>query len=151
MAVKIRMMRMGRRHRPFFRINAVDARTPRGGRILEKLGHYDPIEKDPAKQLVINLERIKYWLGAGAVPTDSVSDILLRAGIKHKHAEQRKKRRTRARAQARAKGIPFTKSERIAAQKQAEEAVEKAKAEEKTKVEEKVEAKKPEAEGEKVD
>ncbi len=56
MAVKLRLMRMGRRHRPFFRINAVDARTPRDGRILEKLGHYDPIEKDPAKQVVLKAQ-----------------------------------------------------------------------------------------------
>ena len=62
MAVKIRMMRLGRRHRPFFRINAMESRNPRNGRILEKLGHYDPIEKDEAKQLVLNEERVKYWL-----------------------------------------------------------------------------------------
>ncbi|MHC4654774.1 MAG: 30S ribosomal protein S16, partial [Planctomycetota bacterium] len=46
MAVKLRLMRLGRRHRPFFRINAIDSRAPRDGRIIEKLGHYDPIEKD---------------------------------------------------------------------------------------------------------
>ena len=46
MAVKIRMTRMGRRHRPFFRINAVDGRAPRDGRVLEKLGHFDPLVKD---------------------------------------------------------------------------------------------------------
>ena len=57
MAVKLRFTRMGRRHRPFFRINAVDSRTPRNGKILEKLGHYDPIEKDKDKQVVLDLER----------------------------------------------------------------------------------------------
>ena len=51
MSVKIRMTRMGRRHRPFFRINAVESTTPRDGRILEKLGHYDPIEKNAEKQI----------------------------------------------------------------------------------------------------
>ena len=69
MAVKLRMTRMGRRHRPFFRINAVEARTPRDGRILEKLGHYDPIEKDPAKQVVLNRERTEYWLDKAAIPS----------------------------------------------------------------------------------
>ena len=59
MAVKLRMTRMGRRHRPFFRINAIESRAPRDGRVLEKLGHYDPIEKDQAKQVVLNIERIK--------------------------------------------------------------------------------------------
>ena len=87
MAVKIRMTRIGRRHRPFFRINAVDGRTPRDGRILEKLGHYDPIEKDPAKQVVLNLERVNHWLELGAVPSETVSQILLKLGVKTKHAE----------------------------------------------------------------
>ena len=51
MAVKLRLTRMGRRNRPFFRLNAVDSRTPRDGKIIEKLGHYDPIEKDVTKQI----------------------------------------------------------------------------------------------------
>ena len=81
MSVKLRMTRLGRRHRPFFRINAVESRTPRDGRILEKLGHYDPIEKDPGKQVVLNRERIEFWLDKGAIPSDAVSQILLRHGI----------------------------------------------------------------------
>ena len=117
MAVKIRMTRIGRRHRPFFRINAVDSRTPRDGRVLEKLGHYDPIAKDKDKQIVLNLERIKYWLDNGAIPSESVADILLREGIKTKHAEERSARRARAKAIARAKGKFFTKAEKITAEK----------------------------------
>jgi small subunit ribosomal protein S16 len=117
MAVKIRMTRMGRRHRPFFRINAVDGRTPRDGRILEKLGHYDPIEKDPEKQVVINAERVKHWLDLGAVPSDTVSQILLKCGIKNKHAEAKTLRRERAKVQARAKGKLFNKAEKVAADK----------------------------------
>ena len=117
MAVKIRMMRIGRRHRPFFRINAVESRNQRNGRILEKLGHYDPIEKDQAKQIVLNLERIKHWLDVGAVPTDAVSQILLRHGIKTKHYEAIVQRRQKAKAIARAAGKPFTKAERLAADK----------------------------------
>jgi len=115
MAVKLRLTRMGRRNRPFFRINAVDAHTPRDGRILEKLGHYDPIEKDPAKQVMLKRERIEYWLNKGAVPSDTVSQILLGAGLKHKYAEEKAARRVKAKAMARAKGKPFTKAERIAA------------------------------------
>ena len=102
MAVKIRMTRMGRRHRPFYRINAVDSRTPRDGRILEKLGHYDPIEKNPEKQIVLNRERAEYWLGIGAIPSDSVSEILLRLGIKHKYAEQKAVREL---VEARVRGV----------------------------------------------
>jgi len=116
MAVKLRLTRMGRRNRPFFRINAVEARTPRDGKVLEKLGHYDPIEKDPAKQIVLKRERIEYWLNQGAIPTDTVSQILLRHGIKHKYAEQKAARRTRAKATARAKGKPLAQAGKPAAQ-----------------------------------
>jgi len=129
MAVKIRMTRMGRRHRPFFRINAVDSRTPRDGRILEKLGHYDPIEKDKDKQIVLNTERVKYWLDKGAIPSDTVSDILLKLGVKHKYAEERTAKLSRARAIAKAKGVPFDKAEKAAIEKAKTEAEEKAKAE----------------------
>jgi small subunit ribosomal protein S16 len=72
MAVKLRMTRMGKRHQPFYRINAVDGRTPRDGRIIEKLGLYHPIEKDPARQVLLNRERIEYWLSRGAIPSDTV-------------------------------------------------------------------------------
>jgi len=134
MAVKLRMTRIGRRHRPFFRINAVESRTPRDGKILEKLGHYDPIEKDPAKQIILDRQRTEYWLSKGAIPSNTVSQILLRSGIKHKYAEQQTARRAKARAIAGAKGKIFTKAQKIAAQKEAEarakEAEEKAKAEE---------------------
>jgi small subunit ribosomal protein S16 len=128
MAVKIRMTRMGRRHRPFFRINAIDSRAPRDGRILEKLGHYDPLEKEKEKQIVLDLERVKYWLDNGAIPSDSVSEMLLGLGVKHKYAEEKKVRRAKARTQARAKGAYFNKAEKIAAQKAAEKAAAEAEA-----------------------
>ncbi len=121
MSVKIRMTRMGRRHRPFFRINAIESRAPRDGRILEKLGHYDPILKDVDKQVVIDLERVQYWLDKGAVPSDTVSEILLRLGVKTKHYTEKKQRRARALEIARKQGKPFTKAEKIAAEKAAEE------------------------------
>ena len=133
MAVKLRMTRMGRRNRPYFRINAIDSRTPRDGKIIEKLGHYDPIEKDLSKQVVLNIERVKYWLDNGAIPSDTVAEILLKLGIKTKYVEERTVRRDRARAIARAKGQPFTKAERAAIEKAATEAEEKTKAEAETK------------------
>ncbi len=120
MAVKIRMSRQGRRHRPFFRINVIDSRTPRDGRIVEKLGHYDPLEKNPEKEIILNLDRVKYWLEKGAIPSDSVSEILLRKGIKHKYAKEKKARRTLARKRARSAGLPFLKSERKTEEKPAE-------------------------------
>jgi small subunit ribosomal protein S16 len=121
MAVKIRMMRIGRRHRPFFRINAVEGRNPQCGRIIEKLGHYDPVEKDETKQIVLNTERIKIWLEKGAVPSESVSDILRRHGIEDKQGIERRQRREKAKSIARAQGKMFNKADKAAAQK-AEEA-----------------------------
>ena len=119
MSVKIRMSRHGRQHRPFFRINVIDTHTPRDGRIIEKLGYYDPLEKNAEKELVLDIERAKYWLDKGAIPSDSVSEILLRKGIKHKYAAEKKTRRTLARKRARAAGLPFLKSERKTEEKPA--------------------------------
>ena len=132
---------MGRRHRPFFRINAIDSREPRDGKILEKLGHYDPIEKDKDKQLVLDLDRVRYWLGKGAVPSDTVSDIISRAGIKHKYADQKLARREKAKVAARAKGKPFDENARIAIKKAAEAAEAKIKADAEAKVKAEADAK----------
>jgi small subunit ribosomal protein S16 len=131
MAVKIRLARMGRRNRPFFRINAVESRTPRDGKILERLGHYDPLEKDATKQIVLKRDRIEYWLSQGAVPSDTASEILVRNGIKNKYAEERAARLAKARAIAHAKGKLFTATERILAErkKAAQEAAAKAEGE----------------------
>jgi len=119
MAVKLRMARLGRRHRPFFRINAVEATTPRDGRVLERLGHYDPLEKDATKQIVLKRDRVEHWLSQGAIPTDTVSQILVRNGIPHKYAEEKKARLAKARQIAHAKGKPFTLTERVLATRKA--------------------------------
>ncbi len=74
--VRIRMQRLGRTHRPFYRIAAAEKRVKRDGKVLENLGWYNPIEKDPEKQLHLNAERIQYWLGVGAQPSDTVMDLL---------------------------------------------------------------------------
>ena len=78
MAVKLRLKRMGRRHRPFYRVAAMDARRKRDGRVLEELGYYDPINKDVGAQLVLKLDRIDYWLSVGAQPTDTVRRLIER-------------------------------------------------------------------------
>lgn len=122
------MTRMGRRHRPFFRINAIESRFPRDGKIIEKLGQYDPLEKDVQKQIILNRERIEYWLNNGAIPSDTVSEILLRHGIKNKYAEEKTARLKKARTISSSKGRLFNKAQRIASQKAAEAAAEKAKA-----------------------
>jgi small subunit ribosomal protein S16 len=117
------MTRMGRRHRPFFRINAVESRTPRDGRILEKLGHYDPLEKDAAKQYVLNKERIEFWIGQGAVASETCAEIFKKQlNVTCAQHEAKLARRARAKAIARKQGKPFTEAERIAAQKAAEAA-----------------------------
>ena len=82
MAVKLRLKRTGRRNRPFYRIVAADARTKRDGKSIEILGHYDPLAADKDKQVVLERDRVQYWLGVGAQPTDTVANFLKRAGIR---------------------------------------------------------------------
>ncbi len=84
MAVKIRLKRMGRSNAPFFRVNAIDSRSPRDGRVIEELGYYDPRNKDAAKQFVVNLDRCRHWLDVGAIPSETVSSMLKKKGLEHK-------------------------------------------------------------------
>ena len=79
--VVLRLKRMGRRHRPFYRLNAMDKRAPRDGRVLEELGWFDPIGKDESTQLNLKAERIKYWLSVGAQPSDTVRSLLKKSDI----------------------------------------------------------------------
>jgi small subunit ribosomal protein S16 len=79
--VKIRMKMMGRKHRPFFRICAMDSRTARDGRPIEELGTYDPMIAETDKRYVINKERAEYWLSVGAQPSDRVAVLLRKIGI----------------------------------------------------------------------
>ncbi|MFQ5807444.1 MAG: 30S ribosomal protein S16 [Phycisphaerae bacterium] len=81
MAVRLRLKRLGRRHRPFFRLAAMEGRNPRDGRVLEELGFYDPANKEKAQQVKLNAARIKYWLSVGAVPSDTVRSLLKKNGI----------------------------------------------------------------------
>ena len=80
--VRIRMKSFGRRHRPFFRICAIDARSPRDGRAIEELGHYDPMVRNLANRTVLNANRIRYWLSVGAQPSEKVQALLNRFGVK---------------------------------------------------------------------
>ncbi|KHE92550.1 MAG: 30S ribosomal protein S16 [Candidatus Scalindua rubra] len=74
--VKLRLKRMGRKNRAFFRLCAFDAREERDGRSIEQLGTYDPMQKDEEKKVVLKRERIEYWLSVGAQPTETVASIL---------------------------------------------------------------------------
>jgi small subunit ribosomal protein S16 len=69
-AVRIRMKMLGRKHRPYFRIVAIDSRQPRDGRIIEELGAYDPMVKETDARVQLKPERVKYWLSVGAKPSE---------------------------------------------------------------------------------
>ena len=84
MSVKLRLKRMGRKNAAFYRLNAIESRSPRDGRVIEELGHYDPRSKDEAKQFVAKLDRCRYWLDHGAVPSETVSTLLKKSGVEHK-------------------------------------------------------------------
>lgn len=79
--VKLRLKRTGRRHQAFYRIVAVDLKARRDSAPIEELGHYDPLEKDAAKQVVLKTERATHWLNAGAQPSETVAKILKKAGV----------------------------------------------------------------------
>ncbi len=85
MAMKIRLARGGSKKRPFYRIVAADSRMPRDGRFIEKLGTYNPLlPKDSEERVKMNMERIQYWLGQGAQPTDRIARMLEAAGVREK-------------------------------------------------------------------
>lgn len=81
MAVVLRLKRIGRRNRPFYRICAMDRQTRRDGRAIEELGHYSPIDPDKGKHFSLDAERVKYWLSVGAQPSETVASFLKDAGI----------------------------------------------------------------------
>ena len=90
MAVKLWLKRMGSKQRPFYRIVASDARSPRDGRFLEVVGTYNPIT-NPA-ETKIDEEKAMYWLNNGAQPTETVRNILSKEGIMKKFAESKNKK-----------------------------------------------------------
>ena len=87
MAVKIRLKKMGRTHRPFFRVCAMDQRAPRDGRVIEQLGTYDPMVADTDARAILNGERINYWLSVGAQPTPKVATLIKKYGTDGSHLE----------------------------------------------------------------
>jgi small subunit ribosomal protein S16 len=82
MALTIRLSRGGAKKRPFYRIVVTDSRSPRDGRFIEKIGHFDPmVAKDNPKRLVLDLDRAKGWLAKGAQPSDRVAKFLGQSGV----------------------------------------------------------------------
>lgn len=78
MAVKIRLRRMGAKKSPFYRIVVADSRFPRDGRFIEEIGYYNPVE-NPA-ELKVDVDRAQAWIKTGAQPTETVRDLLKKAG-----------------------------------------------------------------------
>lgn len=104
MAVKIRLARGGTKKRPYYRIVIADARSPRDGRFIEKIGAYNPmVPKDHPERLVLDEERAKYWVSTGAQPTDRVARFLGDAGITEKRRvpNQTKKNQMKQKAKER--------------------------------------------------
>ena len=77
--LKLRLTRMGSKGQPHYRIVVQEARSKRDGRFVENLGHYNPLTEPST--IVVNAERVKYWLSVGAQPTESVASLLKRAGV----------------------------------------------------------------------
>ena len=90
MAVKLRLKRMGAKQKPFYRIVAADARSPRDGRFIETVGTYNPVAQ-PA-EIKIDKELVLKWLNNGAQPTDTVASILRKEGIMKEFAESKVKK-----------------------------------------------------------
>ena len=91
MAVKLRLKRMGSKQKPFYRIVAADARSPRDGRFIETVGTYNPL-KNPT-EIKVDEEKALTWLNNGAQPTDTVRSILTESGIMKKYADSKTKRK----------------------------------------------------------
>jgi len=79
MAVKIRLARHGAKKRPYYRIVVADSEAPRDGRFMEIVGTYNPL-LDPA-EVMLKADRVKHWIGQGAIPTDTVKSLLKKEGV----------------------------------------------------------------------
>lgn len=113
MSVKIRMARAGAKKQPHYRIVIADTRSPRDGKFLEKVGTYDPrLKKDDPNRVKLNEERIKYWLGHGATPSERVARFLGAAKIAPVPAQRNspQKSKPKAKAQERLKAADEAKA-----------------------------------------
>ena len=88
MAVAIRMKRMGRKNRAYYRICATDKRSPRDGRVIEELGTYDTSVPDTDARVTLDNARLEYWLSVGAKPSDAVRVLIKKYGAKGTHVKE---------------------------------------------------------------
>ncbi len=136
--VRLRLQRLGRTNRAFFRISAMDKRSRRDGRFIEQIGWYDPVAADVSKQIGLNEERAKYWVSVGAQPSPTVRDILVKRNLMPKEpweAERARQREVVKKNLEKAAAAPAEKKEGEAKP----EAKAEAKPEKKEKAEEKKE------------
>ena len=98
MAVRIRLKKMGRKARPFYRLCAVDSRAPRDGKVIEELGYYDPMVRETDARAILKKERIDYWLGVGAQPTEKAGVLIKKYGSGGTHVEKQNAALARAKA-----------------------------------------------------
>ncbi|MCA9131636.1 MAG: 30S ribosomal protein S16 [Planctomycetales bacterium] len=88
MAVRIRLKKMGRKARPFFRLCAVDSRAPRDGKVIEELGFYDPMVRETDARAILKKERIDYWVGVGAQPSQKAGVLIKKYGTGGTHVDK---------------------------------------------------------------
>jgi small subunit ribosomal protein S16 len=143
MALKIRLARAGAKKQPYYRIVVADSRSPRDGKFIEKVGIYNPmVSKDDEKRIVLETERLKYWISVGAQPTDRVAKFLGNAKIiampefiespvksqPKKKAQERMKAEVAAQEKAQAAAIAAVEAEKAEAEAAKAAAIEQAEA-----------------------
>ena len=121
MSLKLRLARAGTKKRPYYHVVVADARSPRDGRFIERIGTYDPILADASKRVTLLTERAQHWLSVGAQPTDRVLRFLDAAGVLKREARsnpERAKPGTKAteRVAARAKAVEDKKAAEVKAE-----------------------------------
>ena len=122
MSVALRLQRGGSKGSPYYRIVATDKRNARDGRFIERIGSYNPmLSKDDAGRVVLKEERVKYWLGVGAQPSDRVHGFLHNAGllkekldISHRPQVERKKKDKKTRQEVKLAAVETAKAEAVA-------------------------------------
>ena len=125
MAVRIRLARGGSKKRPFYKIVAADSRSPRDGKFIERLGSYNPLlPKDHAERLIVDQEKVKAWIGKGALPTERLEKLFSTLGLcaAPKFRDQPKKSAPKAKAVERIKEKDAKALEKAEAEKAAKEA-----------------------------
>jgi small subunit ribosomal protein S16 len=121
MSLKIRLARAGAKKRPFYRIVVADSHSPRDGRYIEKIGTYDPLLPKDGERVKLVEERVKYWLGHGAQPTDRVLRFLDAAGMRKRDARSNPQK-----GQPGKKRLELEEAKRTAAEEKAKAAAEAA-------------------------